>query len=74
MALSHQETWRFVPVITAGIAALQILAGPTMRESPVWLTHKTDAAEIPQAEERNSFTADSDAGERCTLIFRNYRN
>lgn len=62
MALSHQETWRFVPVITAGVAALQILLGPMMQESPVWLSHKVGFPETSPTAEGSSFRSDVDAG------------
>lgn len=62
IALSRQSTWRFVPVITAGIAALQILSAARMKESPVWLAHKAGSPEDSNEERDSSFPTDSDAG------------
>lgn len=64
IALSRQATWRFVPVITAGIAALQILSAAKMKESPVWLAHKAGSPEESNEERDSSFQTDSDAGEK----------
>jgi hypothetical protein len=67
LALSRQETWRFVPVITSGIAVLQILSGAAMEESPVWLSHKAH----PSVEEsENAFQDETDDGEHCSTIDR----
>lgn len=67
MFLSHQETWRFVPVITAGIAVLQILAGSKIRESPVWLSHKSGSSETDDGDHSTDFTADNDAGKLSSI-------
>jgi hypothetical protein len=37
LPLSNPSIWRFVPVVSIGFAALQILLAPLMPESPVRL-------------------------------------
>ncbi|KAK9900608.1 general substrate transporter [Cystobasidium minutum MCA 4210] len=68
IALSKQSTWRFVPVITAGIAALQILLGGKMKESPVWLANKAGSLEDTHEDSSSGFQADSDAGVHDRLL------